>query len=184
MWQLRATTLRAAGPTKNDQAYVEQKNWTAVRQIVGYDRYEGEPAWLALQARYHSARLYLNFFQPVMVLVEKQRLGAKAIKRYDVPKTPYLRSLEVPEIDPAAKARLRQRYDALNPAELLRQIHRRQAALWRLACPPAVLGAYSCGDPARRNLIVGGQGVRVEVASGAIAGIRAPACCSISSGWP
>jgi len=75
-----------------------------------------------------------------MVLVEKQRLGAKLIKRYDVPKTPYQRILEAPEIDPARKARLRQLYDTLNPAELLRQIHRRQAALWQLACPSGVPG--------------------------------------------
>lgn len=138
--QEHITFTRCRPYKKNDQAYVEQKNWTAVRQMVGYDRYEGEPAWLALQALYHVLRLYLNFFQPVMVLVEKQRLGAKVIKRYDVPKTPYQRILEAPEIDPAVKERLRQLYESLNPAELQRQIHRRQAVLWRLACPPAVPG--------------------------------------------
>lgn len=138
--QEHITFTRCRPYKKNDQAYVEQKNWTAVRQMVGYDRYEGEPAWLALQALYHVLRLYLNFFQPVMVLVEKQRLGAKVIKRYDVPKTPYQRSLEAPEIDPAVKERLRQLYDSLNPAELQRQIQRRQAVLWRWACPPAILG--------------------------------------------
>lgn len=138
--QEHITLTRCRPYKKNDQAYVEQKNWTAVRQMVGYERYEGEPAWLALQALYHVLRLYLNFFQPVMVLVEKQRLGAKVVKRYDVPKTPYQRILEAPEIDPAAKQRLRQLYDSLNPAELQRQIQRRQAVLWRLACPPAVLG--------------------------------------------
>lgn len=138
--QEHITFTRCRPYKKNDQAYVEQKNWTAVRQIVGYERYEGEPACLALQALYQPLRLYLNFFQPVMVLVQKQRLGAKVIKRYDVPKTPYQRSLEAPEIDPAAKERLRQLYDSLNPAELLRQIHRRQAALWRLARPPSAAG--------------------------------------------
>lgn len=138
--QEHITFTRCRPYKKNDQAYVEQKNWTAVRQVVGYERYEGEPACLALQALYQPLRLYLNFFQPVMVLVEKQRLGAKVSKRYDVPKTPYQRSLEAPEIDPAAKAHLRKLYDALNPAELLRQIHRRQAALWQLACPPSSAG--------------------------------------------
>lgn len=136
--QEQITFTRCRPYKKNDQAYVEQKNWTAVRQLVGYERYEGERACTALQALYHVVRLYLNFFQPVMVLVEKQRLGAQVKKRYDVPKTPYQRVLEAPEIDAATKVRLRQLYDTLNPAELLRQIQRRQAALWQLACAPAV----------------------------------------------
>jgi hypothetical protein len=135
--QEHVTFTRCRPYKKNDQAYVEQKNWTAVRQVVGYERYEGERACVALQALYQPLRLYLNFFQPVMVLVEKQRLGAKLKKRYDVPKTPYQRVLEAPEIDPAIKQRLRQLYATLNPAELLRQIQRRQVALWQLACPPA-----------------------------------------------
>ena len=138
--QEQITFTRCRPYKKNDQAYVEQKNWTAVRQVVGYERYEGEPACVALQALYQPLRLYLNFFQPVMVLVEKQRLGAKVTKRYDVPKTPYQRVLEAPEIAAAAKERLRQLYDHANPAELLRQIQRRQAVLWQLACPPAVPG--------------------------------------------
>jgi hypothetical protein len=138
--QEQVTFTRCRPYKKNDQAYVEQKNWTAVRQVVGYERYEGEPACTALQALYQPLRLYLNFFQPVMVLVEKQRLGAQVKKRYDVPKTPYQRVLEAPEIDGHTKERLRQLYDMLNPAELLRQIQRRQAALWQLACAPSVSG--------------------------------------------
>jgi hypothetical protein len=138
--QEQVTFTRCRPYKKNDQAYVEQKNWTAVRQVVGYERYEGEPACTALQALYQPLRLYLNFFQPVMVLVEKQRLGAQVKKRYDVPKTPYQRVLEASEIDAYTKERLRQLYDTLNPAELLRQIQRRQAALWQLACAPSVSG--------------------------------------------
>jgi hypothetical protein len=81
------TFTRCRPYKKNDQAYEEQKNWTAVRQMVGYERYKGEAACRALQALYQSLRLHRNFFQPVMVLVEKRRLGAKFTKRYDVPKT-------------------------------------------------------------------------------------------------
>ena len=81
--QARITFTRGRPYHKNDQAYVEQKNWTAVRQTVGYDRYEGQAACAALAALYEPLRLYLNFFQPVMVLVEKQRHGAKVTKRYD-----------------------------------------------------------------------------------------------------
>jgi len=131
------TFTRCRPYKKNDQAYVEQKNWTAVRQVVGYDRYEGPAAWAALNALYIPLRLYLNFFQPVMVLVEKQRNGAKVKKRYDKAKTPYQRVLDAPEVADEAKERLRQLYPSLNPAELLRQIQVKQTALWKLAQQPA-----------------------------------------------
>jgi Integrase core domain len=133
----RITFTRCRPYKKNDQAYVEQKNWTAVRQVVGYDRYEGQAAWAALNALYIPLRLYLNFFQPVMVLVEKQRNGAKVKKRYDKAKTPYQRVLDAPEVADDAKQRLRQLYSSLNPAELLRQVQVRQTALWKLAQQPA-----------------------------------------------
>lgn len=81
--QEHITFTRCRPYKKNDQAYVEQKNWTAVRQTVGYDRYEGQAACEALNALYQPLRLYLNFFQPVMVLLEKTRQGAKVKKRYD-----------------------------------------------------------------------------------------------------
>jgi hypothetical protein len=108
-----------------------------VRQIVGYDRYEGEAACAALTALYEPLRLYLNFCQPVMVLVEKQRDGAKVTKRYDQAKTPYQRILERLDVPEATKAHLRQLYQTLNPAELLRQIEARQEALWKLALRPS-----------------------------------------------
>jgi hypothetical protein len=134
----RGVTFTRCRPyKKNDQAYVEQKNWTAVRQVVGYDRYEGPTACAALSALYVPLRLYLNFFQPVMVLVEKQRSGAKVTKRYDRAKTPYQRVLDAPEVSNEAKQHLRQLYRTLNPAELLRQIQAHQVALWKLAQPSA-----------------------------------------------
>jgi len=134
--QAQITFTRCRPYHKNDQAYVEQKNWTAVRQIVGYDRYEGEAACAALAALYEPLRLYLNFFQPVMALIEKQRDGAKVTKRYDRAKTPYQRILDRSDVPEAAKAHLRQLYQTLNPAELLRQIEARQEALWKLAVRP------------------------------------------------
>ena len=94
--QEHITFTRCRPYKKNDQAYVEQKNWTAVRQIVGYDRDEGEAACAALRALYQPLRLYLNFFQPVMVLLEKQPDGAEVTKRYDQAKTPYQRILDAP----------------------------------------------------------------------------------------
>jgi hypothetical protein len=137
--QEHITFTRSRPYKKNDQAYVEQKNWTAVRQVVGYDRFEGQAAWEALQALYVPLRLYLNFFQPVMVLIEKRRDGARLIKRYDAAKTPYQRVLDSPDIPEPVKERLRKLYPTLNPAALLRQIQARQEVLWKLAVHPAAM---------------------------------------------
>lgn len=136
--QAEITFTRCRPYRKNDQAYVEQKNWTAVRQMVGYDRYEGRVACDVLAALYEPLRLYLNFFQPVMVLVEKQRDGAKVKKRYDQAKTPFQRTLDAPQVSEEVKSLLRQLYQTLNPADLLRQIEARQEALWKLAIQPPV----------------------------------------------
>ena len=118
---------------KNDQVYVEQKNWSIVRQLVGYERYESASAYEALQALYEVVRLYVNFFQPSVKLVCKERVGSKVKKRYDKAKTPYQRVLESEQVTEEVKARLRQQYAPLNPVALLRQMQRLQAVLWKLA---------------------------------------------------
>jgi hypothetical protein len=135
--QEQITFTRCRPCKKDDQGYVEQKNWTAVRQMVGYDRWEGPAACAALTALYVPLRVYLNFFQPVMVLIEKQRHGARVTKRYDQAKTPYQRVLDAPEVAEGVKTRLRAIYPTLNPAALLRQIETRQRTLWQLAIRPS-----------------------------------------------
>src|SRR5260370_1900488 len=82
------TFTRSRPYKKNDQASVEQKNWSIVRQLVGYKRYESASAYQALQALYEVIRLYINFFQPSMKLVSKERVGSKVKKTYDQAKTP------------------------------------------------------------------------------------------------
>lgn len=127
------TFTRCRPYNKNDQAYVEQKNWTAVRQTVGYGRYEGQAACDALAALYEPLCLYLNFFQPVMTLVAKHRNGARVHKCYDTAQTPFQRALDAPEVPDETKAQLRQLYLTLNPIALLRHIETCQRSLWRLA---------------------------------------------------
>jgi len=90
-----------------------------------------------LNALYEPLRLYINFFQPVMVLLRKERDGAKVKKFYDEAKTPYQRILDLPDVAEDVKARLRTQYATLNPLALLRQIHVRQTALWKLALSPS-----------------------------------------------
>jgi hypothetical protein len=104
-----------------------------VRQWVGYERYESASACDALHALYEVVRLYVNFFQPSMKLVSKERVESRVKKRYDKAKTPYQRVLESAQLTEEVKARLRQQYAPLNPLALLRQMQRLQAVLWKLA---------------------------------------------------
>ena len=131
--QEQLTFTRSRPYKKNDQAHVEQKNWSIVRQVVGYDRFEGQRACEALAALYEVVRLYTNFFQPCMKLQSKERLGSKVKKRYDTARTPYQRVLESTLVTQESKDRLQAQYRTLNPVALLRQIHRAQETLWQLA---------------------------------------------------
>jgi hypothetical protein len=127
------TFTRSRPYKKNDQAHVEQKNWTAVRRLIGYDRYESHPALALFETIYHDWRLYVNFFQPVLKLVHKRRVGSKLIKTYDTARTPYQRVLESPDVSQDDKDRLRQLYPGLNPVALRRRIDANLDKLWRLA---------------------------------------------------
>jgi hypothetical protein len=131
--QEQITFTRSRPYKKNDQAHVEQKNGSIVRQFVGYDRYEGHEAYQRLDALYLVLNPYVNFFQPVMKLVSKERVGNKIKKQYDTAKTPYQRILESDQVSDEVKQRLRKEYESLNPAALLRTIESRQDALWQHA---------------------------------------------------
>jgi len=116
------TFTRSRPYQKNDQCHVEQKNWTVVRQTIGYQRYESPEALALLEAIYADLRLYINFFQPVLKLVSKQRNGSKVHKRYDIARTPYRRLALSRHVSSTDKLRLAKQYVALNPAALKRQI--------------------------------------------------------------
>jgi len=83
------TFTRCRPYRKNDQCRVEQKNGAIVRQIVGYERYEGREACDALNALYAVAREVVNAFQPSVRLVGKDRVGSRVKKTYDAAQTPY-----------------------------------------------------------------------------------------------
>jgi len=126
------TFTRSRPYRKNDQAHVEQKNWSVVRHVIGYDRLETEAEWLLLKAIYADLRLYVNFFQPVLKLIGKDRVGEKVIKRYDIAITPYQRVLDSPYISEKAKMYLRLQYAQLNPVTLRNRIDANVAKLWKL----------------------------------------------------
>lgn len=117
---------------KNDNAWVEQRNWTHVRKQVGYRRMDSQAELVLLNELYEKLRLYKNFFQPTMKLIEKIREGGKIHRRYDEPRTPYQRVLESKQISAATKKRLREEYESLNVAELRRQIEVLKDRLFQL----------------------------------------------------
>lgn len=113
----------------NDNAFVEQKNWSAVRRLVGYARYDTPTQVKQLNALYAVYRLYLNHFLPVTKLVQTERKGSRVQKIYDAPQTPYQRVLDAPEVDKTAKAKLRRDHAKLDVVLLKRQLDELLAAL-------------------------------------------------------
>jgi len=130
------TFTRSRSYKKNDSCHVEQKNWSVVRRLVGYDRYSSRAALEILNRVYDLLRLYVNFFQPVMKLVGKDRNGAKVRKVYDTARTPYQRLLESGVLTEAKREELAAVYRGLNPVLLLRQINGNLEKLWTLADRP------------------------------------------------
>jgi len=129
----KITFTRSRPYKKNDQAHVEQKNWSVVRHTVGYDRWETKQDLALLEQVYDALRLYINFFQPSFKLIAKERIGNRTIKRYDPAKTPYQRVLERKDISLEAKAKLMNLYVQLNPAALRRRMDQIIAKLWKLS---------------------------------------------------
>ena len=114
---------RSRAYKKNDQCYVEQKNWTHVRELFGYDRFDRRSLIPLMNSIYKDQALLQNFFMPQMKLISKIRVGSKYMKKYDEPKTPYQRLLEKSEyIKPETLEELRHTFESLNPLQLQRDI--------------------------------------------------------------
>jgi hypothetical protein len=118
---------------KNDQAWVEQKNGSVVRRLVGYRRLEGSAAAATLARLYAASRLFVNFYQPSFKLKEKLRVGGRTIKRYDAPQTPCARLLALPNIPAGMCATLEEALRTLDPLRLLEEIRGSQHQLACLA---------------------------------------------------
>lgn len=116
------TFTRSRPYWKNDQAHVEQKNWSVVRKLLGYGRYESEEALNQLNAVYELHRIWTNYWQPTLKLIGKERDGAKIRKRYDGAQTPYRRVLAAVNLDEEAKARLDHDHARWGPVALRRQL--------------------------------------------------------------
>lgn len=116
---------------KNDNCYVEQKNYTVLRRFLGYGRYDTSQQLMIIKELVSLIETYVNFFQPVMKLKTKVRIGSRVKKQYDTAKTPYQRLIESDVLNEKRKIKLNQYYETLNPAAILRQIRKLQQKLYK-----------------------------------------------------
>jgi hypothetical protein len=117
---------------KDDNSHIEQKNWTHVRQWLGYDRLDNPEVVPLMNMLYKSEwRLYHNFFIPSVKLLEKKRIASKTIKRYDSPKTPYQRVLESTHVSQSIKNSLRKEFEKLNPFKLKKAMENKLAKIFK-----------------------------------------------------
>jgi len=130
--QERITFTRSRPYRKNDNCFVEQKNYTMVRRHVGYQRLAGTEQLALVNELYGCLRLYANYFQPVMKLKRKERHGSQVKKTYHPAQTPYQRLRAAKHLPAAGKRQLAQQYAQLNPAELKRNIERIQTRLLQM----------------------------------------------------
>lgn len=117
---------RSRAYRKNDNAHIEQKNWTHVRQWLGYDRLDAPEVIALMNELYENEwRLFHNFYCPSVKLVSKERIGSKVIKTHDVAKTPYQRTLESKHISDYNKRGLQSIFENTNPFLLRRRMEER-----------------------------------------------------------
>jgi hypothetical protein len=118
---------------KDDNAHIEQKNWTHVRKLIGWDRYDTPEAVQAMNELYaHELRLYMNLFQPSVKLRERVRKGSRRTRRYDPPLTALDRLLQMPNIDQTKLESLFQLRARLDPFALSATIRRKLGRIWAL----------------------------------------------------
>jgi len=129
----KITFTRSRPYRKNDNCFVEQKNYSIVRKTVGYYKYDTPEELVLLNQIYRYLRLYTNFFLPAMNMIEKVRIGSRVKKTYDQPATPYHRVLALPDVPREDKELVQRQYHQLNPAALKRTISHLQDQLFALA---------------------------------------------------
>jgi hypothetical protein len=119
---------------KDDNAHIEQKNWTHVRKLMGWDRYDTQEAVDVMNDLYRNElRLFMNLFMPSMKLLRKERIGSRGLKRhYDKPLTPFERVIASKKGDPIKITELKKLYDAFNPFDLAKTIEVKLERLFNL----------------------------------------------------
>jgi len=134
---IRFTRSRAY--RKNDNARVEQKNWTHVRQLVGYGPLEGEQVAELLDELYRKEwSLFRNLFCPVMKHLRTESKGSCKRRIYDQPATPLARLKACPQANPVQIAPLEQLMAGLDPFGLKEKIEQKLRAILRQQVRPSL----------------------------------------------
>ncbi|ORX07554.1 integrase [Mycobacterium triplex] len=127
------TFTRSRPGNKNDGCHVEQKNWTVVRTVVGYYRYDTASELLLLNEIWHLQSMLTNYFHPQQKLISKVRTGAKVSKKHDKATTPFHRAIDHPIMTVERTVALKRTYSLINPAATRRQVQALTAQLFSLA---------------------------------------------------
>jgi hypothetical protein len=119
---------------KDDNSHIEQKNWTHVRQWLGYERLDNPKVVPLLNDLYTTEwRFFHNFFCPSVKLLAKERIASKTIKRYDIPKTPYQRVIESPHVEESVKQKLKSQMTSLDPFALRQAIEEKLKVIFKIS---------------------------------------------------
>jgi hypothetical protein len=119
---------------KDDNAHIEQKNWTHVRKLLGWDRYDSAAVVEAINDLYgQELRLWLNLYLPSVKLVKKTRVGSKLRRVYDAAQTPLQRVLASCQAEPKRVAELKNLRLSLDPFQLSRQIDQKLQRIYAMA---------------------------------------------------
>jgi hypothetical protein len=115
---------------KDDNAYIEQKNWSNVRRVIGWDRYEGIKSQRLLNKLYfENLRIFFNLIMPSTKLVEVEKIGSRYKRRYDIPKTPLTRLYNYDKTNPKITSYLKLKQE-INPFELIHHMNTRLDEIW------------------------------------------------------
>jgi hypothetical protein len=139
---------------KDDNAHIEQKNWTHVRRLLGYARYDSAAAREAINdLSRNELRLFQNLFLPSVKLEKKEGIGSRLRRHYQAPQTPFQRVAASPLADPVRVAELRGQHQRLDPFQLSARVQAKREGIFRLSAeapasalprpdsPPAVVRA-------------------------------------------
>jgi transposase InsO family protein len=134
------TFTRSRPGNKNDGCHVEQKNWTVVRTLVGYYRYDTASELLLLNEIWQLQSKLTNYFYPQQKLISKVRTGAKVARKHDKATTPFHRAVDHPSMTMDRIVALKRTYSLINPAATQRQIQALTIQLFTLATSKATHG--------------------------------------------
>ena len=124
---------RSRAGKKNDNCWVEQKNFDTVRKLTGYARYDTPEAVELLNTLYRTQAVLQNYVYPSQKLIEKIRIGSRQIRRFDAPKTPAMRILDHPQVPAMTKKSIRLALALINPLQLADRVCELQCSLLSLA---------------------------------------------------